>query len=45
MTRSSSNATPPRPKGLAKILESAMLRAGGQFVDKVPIKVDVHIRE
>ncbi|MBP6005052.1 MAG: hypothetical protein KA746_16605 [Pyrinomonadaceae bacterium] len=26
-------------------LESAMLRAGGQFVHKVPIKVDVHIAD
>ena len=26
----------------AKTLESAMLRAGEQFVSRVPIKVDVH---
>jgi DNA polymerase I-like protein with 3'-5' exonuclease and polymerase domains len=30
---------------IAKKLESAMLRAGEQFVKKVPIKVDVHIAD
>ena len=29
----------------AKILESAMLRAGADFVKKVPVKVDVHIAD
>ena len=29
----------------AQILESAMLRAGEEFVSKVPIKVDVHIAD
>ncbi len=29
----------------AAILESAMLRAGKEFVEKVPIKVDVHIAD
>lgn len=30
---------------IAKTLESAMLRAGEQFVAKVPIKIDVHISD
>ena len=29
----------------ARVLESAMVRAGEQFVAKVPIKVDVHIAD
>lgn len=29
----------------AKILESAMVRAGEQFITKVPVKVDIHIAD
>jgi DNA polymerase-1 len=31
--------------GISQTLESAMLRAGSQFVSKVPVKVDVHAAE
>jgi hypothetical protein len=45
MMRSSSNATPPRPKRSQAKLESAMLQAGRDFVKKVPVKVDAHIAD